>query len=109
MSENPERNNAINSRFYDHLLATATMREKTQITFFSKNKTINTILDIIIGMYIEKGVEYLCTQNEQVIRLDYLISVGEERAFEGDIPKGLKFGNCGINPEDDPCGDAIEY
>ena len=104
---------SINHRFYDYLLEKSRMREKVQITFFDEKNIEDTILDIIIGIYIQKGIEYLSTQNLQIIRLDKLISVNEERAFNknttNDNSPKLKFGNCGINPDDDPCGDATEY
>ena len=103
---------SVSQHFYDYLLVKARMREKVQITFSDENNTENTILDIVFGMYLQKGIEYLSTQNGKIIRLDKLISVGEEQAFKKDASDNavkLKFGNCGINPDDDPCGDAIEY
>lgn len=58
------------------------------------------VVDQLSRVFDQDGAEFLETQNQLVIRLDYLISV--------DL-NVQPFDRCGIDADANPCGDASEY
>ena len=68
----------INCDFHEVLLEHATLKRKVAIVYFKNNKE-ESIIAVITDVYTKKGEEFLLLDNNEIIRLDFLISVnGEE-------------------------------
>jgi Rho-binding antiterminator len=65
----------ISCDFYDELEALAVMHRKVEIVYRSEAGNPLTVQAVINNLYVVEHVEYMLLDNNQVIRLDALISV----------------------------------
>jgi len=86
--------------FYDRLQDFATSGEVVKIKYFNSFQNQSYITDKIIDVYTESKAEYIRLKRGMTIRLDQLISAGNDRNTNE---------TCGIDPTVNPCGDADEY
>lgn len=68
----------ISCSFYDLLLEKATLKEKIQLIYKPFGEEEISIYGIIIDVYTKNKEEFLKLDSEQIIRLDYIISLGDK-------------------------------
>ncbi len=67
---------AIDCNFYDVLLENATLKTKVEISYKDEKQNIINVMDRIVDVYTESKNEYMRLENGTIVRLDYIISVG---------------------------------
>ncbi|BDS09409.1 hypothetical protein [Aureispira anguillae] len=65
----------INCSFHDLLLEKATFRKTVEIIYYSVNGTRQETSSIIKDVFTQKSGEFMLLSNEELIRLDHIVSV----------------------------------
>lgn len=77
----------IACNFHDVLLAKATLKERVRIAYLNQDDEKQDVKAIITDVFSKSGEEFLTTNAGLTIRLDQLISVGDERLVDYDSCK----------------------
>lgn len=64
----------ISCSYYDYLLELATFKKLVSIVYL-EHKVNLEINSIIVDVYTKKGIEFLKTKHDIIIRLDQIVSV----------------------------------
>lgn len=64
----------ISCNYYDYLLELATFKKLVSIVYI-EHKVNLEINSIIVDVYTKKGIEFLKTKHDIIIRLDQIVSV----------------------------------
>jgi len=68
----------ISCSFYDLLLEKATLKEVAQLVYMDNGESETSCSGVIIDVYTKNKEEFLKLDSELIIRLDYVISVGDK-------------------------------
>lgn len=75
MSNYKKKYEPINCSFHDVLLEKATFRKVTEIVYHTTDGIQKQTKNVIKDVYTKRGEEFMLLDNEEVIRLDYIVSV----------------------------------